>query len=91
MVNAVTTAATYADRATPETRAERSIPEPPSRAATRDSVELSEAAQRQVREGAYRPELVEQIRAEIASGEYLTDEKLNIAADRLLGELRSAK
>jgi anti-sigma28 factor (negative regulator of flagellin synthesis) len=57
-----------------------------SRAGQADAVELSEAARRQIEQGeatTIRSELVERVRAEIAAGEYLTDEKIDAVVDRL--------
>jgi anti-sigma28 factor (negative regulator of flagellin synthesis) len=51
-----------------------------------DAVELSETAQEQIERGDSAPlrtELVERVRAEIAAGTYLTDDKLDAVVNRL--------
>ena len=55
-----------------------------------DAVELSEAAQEQLRRSESMPirtTLVERVRAEIAAGTYLTDDKLDAAVSRVHEEL----
>jgi len=52
--------------------------------APRDTVELSDAAHKAQDEAPIRKELVERIRAQIADGSYLTDDKVNQAAEGLL-------
>jgi anti-sigma28 factor (negative regulator of flagellin synthesis) len=55
-----------------------------------DAVELSAAAQEQLEcdeSAPIRAKLVEQVRAEIAAGTYLTDEKLEAAVKRMHAEL----
>ena len=59
---------------------------PKSRAGRTDAVELSDAAREQLEQNepaTIRTELVERVRAEIAAGEYLTDEKINATIDKL--------
>ena len=56
----------------------------------KDAVELSPAAQERIEQGDARPirlKLVERVRAEIAAGTYLTDEKLNAAVNGVQSEL----
>ncbi|MBU0640684.1 MAG: flagellar biosynthesis anti-sigma factor FlgM [Planctomycetes bacterium] len=56
----------------------------------RDEVELSQAAREYEPEqpaAPIRTDLVERIREDIAGGRYLTPDKLDIALERLLGEL----
>jgi len=64
------------------------------RAANRgDAVDLSEAARKHIDEAApppIRTELVQRVRAELAAGTYLTNEKIGIAAERLRDALHSA-
>ena len=51
-----------------------------------DAVELSEVAREQISRSGSTPirrELVEQVRAEIAAGKYLTDEKIDAVVNRL--------
>jgi len=51
-----------------------------------DAVELSDAARQQIEDtgpAGIRASLVERVRAEIAAGTYLSDEKLNTAVERL--------
>ena len=52
-----------------------------------DRVELSDAAESQMGSEPYRAELVARVRAEIADGTYLTDEKLDAVVERLHQEL----
>ena len=56
-----------------------------------DEVDLSPAARRlsalSANENTVRPELVDRIRNEIAGGEFLTDQKLDAAADALIDRL----
>lgn len=55
-----------------------------------DSVDISELARRLAQRptsDTLRPELVDRVRNEIESGEYDTPEKLDIALDRLFGDL----
>lgn len=54
-----------------------------------DAVELSDAARDHAESTPIRQERVDQVRAEIRSGTYLTDEKMEIAAERLLHDLQS--
>lgn len=80
--NAATASRTIAGRAGP-------AGSPPSGAAVRaesDAVELSGAASEHVgtAERPVRTNLVQRIRAEIAAGTYLTDEKLDAAIDGLM-------
>ncbi|MFQ5805032.1 MAG: flagellar biosynthesis anti-sigma factor FlgM [Phycisphaerae bacterium] len=63
----------------------RPAQEHPARTDT-DAVELSEAAQEQIERyesGLVRTELVERVRAQIAAGAYLTDDKLDAVVNRL--------
>jgi anti-sigma28 factor (negative regulator of flagellin synthesis) len=69
------------------TPASPSRPAPPPDAAPTDRVELSEAANR------YEPvteptgaseERIREIRSEIATGRYITDDKIDVVVDRLL-------
>jgi len=65
----------------------RSVQEPIGRT---DAVELSAAAREQLERDESAPiraKLVEQVRAEIAAGAYLTDDKLEAAVDRMHAEL----
>lgn len=56
-----------------------------------DALELSDAAEQAARDvPTVRRELIERIQAEIEAGRYLTPEKLDIAAENLLAELRRA-
>ena len=55
--------------------------------AARDAIELSDAARNHIDAAGIRRGLVERVRAEIAGDTYVTDEKLEIAADRLLKDL----
>lgn len=55
-------------------------------AARGDSVELSEAARQHADDTPVREGLVSSVREQIASGSYLTDEKLSTALDALLRE-----
>ena len=67
-----------------ETRRPKERPDPP------DAVELSPVAKAHLRppeSAPIRTELVEQVRAQIAAGVYLTDDKLHAAIDRLHDEL----
>src|SRR5262245_41833681 len=52
-----------------------------------DCVELSNVAESQMVGEPYRAELVARVRAEIADGTYLTDEKLDAVVERLHREL----
>lgn len=56
---------------------------------TADSVELSSAANHALdaKANSLRQELVARVRAEISSGAYLTDEKLNATADTIQREV----
>lgn len=57
-----------------------------------DVVDLSATARRTVGEvdpPAVREELIQRIRAQIAAGNYLTDDKLDTAVDRLYEEITS--
>jgi len=59
-------------------------------ARTTDRVDISPAAEAAVRaaeSGEIRHDLVNQIRAQIASGTYETPEKLDVALDRLMDEI----
>ena len=59
-------------------------------AGSADAVELSSAAREQLEQGdaqAIRSELVERVRNEISQGEYLTEDKLDSALDRLTAAL----
>ena len=61
--------------------------------ATQDAVELSSVARRELETGDTRPirlNLVERVRAEIAAGTYLTDEKLDAVVNKLHGEFFNA-
>jgi hypothetical protein len=56
-----------------------------------DTLHLSEAAEQAAEEqGGLRGELIQRIRAEIEAGQYLTPEKIDIAAEELRRKLRSA-
>jgi anti-sigma28 factor (negative regulator of flagellin synthesis) len=58
-----------------------------------DAVELSPAARNQIERdnaGPVRAKLIERVRAEIASGTYLNDDKLSAAVDRMYAALISA-
>jgi anti-sigma28 factor (negative regulator of flagellin synthesis) len=58
-----------------------------------DAVELSDTARQQIERGGgvpVRAELVERVRAEIAAGTYLTDDKLDAAVNRLREALFTA-
>ena len=61
-------------------------------AGSADAVELSSTAREQLNGDTQgiRSELVERVRGEIAQGEYLTDEKLDSAIDRLTAALFAA-
>lgn len=52
-----------------------------------DFVELSDVAESKIGGEPYRTELVQRVRAEIANGTYLTDEKLDAVVDRLHRDL----
>ena len=52
-----------------------------------DYVELSDVAESKIGGEPYRTELVQRVRAEIADGTYLTDEKLDTVVERLHREL----
>lgn len=52
-----------------------------------DCVELSHVAESQMEGEPFRAELVQRVRAEIADGTYLTDEKLDAVVERLHREL----
>ena len=68
----------------------RGQPQPATTRPQGDVVELSDAARRQVEAGAdppIREHLVARIRAEIAAGTYLTDDKIDKAVERLHREL----
>lgn len=52
-----------------------------------DSVELSDVAEARIGGEPFRSELVQRVRAEIADGAYLTDEKLDAVVERLHREL----
>jgi len=60
--------------------------------ASTDKLELSEAAQERLQPDPMpvRTELVERVRAEIAAGTYLSDDKLDGAIDRLREEVFAA-
>jgi negative regulator of flagellin synthesis FlgM len=76
--------ALHALRRPPETQ-----PTQPAQAPV-DRVEISpaaEAALQAAESGAVRQDLVDRIRAEIASGTYETPDKLDVAVDRLLDEI----
>ena len=63
------------------------------RSSQTDAVELSTAAQQEMEKedsGRIRINLVEQVRAEIAAGTYLTDDKLDAVVNRLHAELFNA-
>lgn len=53
----------------------------------RDAVELSDAARSELESGGIRGALVDRVKAEIAADKYLSDDKLNIAIDRLHARL----
>lgn len=93
MLNSVTNAGlpaaqpAHAERCPASTSAPSSAGEA---ARLEDRLELSDAAR--ARSGGpaavnARPELVQRIRAEIASDAYLTEDKLDIAVQRMLGDL----
>lgn len=48
-----------------------------------DALELSEAARAALEPGGIRHELVQRVKAELAADNYLTDDKLSVAVDRL--------
>ncbi len=58
-----------------------------------DAVELSPAARERLENSGQetiREDLVERVRAEIAAGTYLTDDKINAVVDRLLAKVIAA-
>lgn len=57
--------------------------------ASTDSVELSDAARAYADKPAIRQGLVARVRAEIAKGTYITEQKIDTAAERLLRELHA--
>lgn len=59
---------------------------PREKPAAQDTVQLSHAATKAV-DPPIREKLVERVRAEIADGTYETDEKLNVAIDRMLRDV----
>lgn len=95
MINALSNATSAAAQSADlrEQVTERGQPRPGSRgqqAAGADVVELSETARRQLETHAdppVREHLVARIRAEIAAGTYLTDDKIEKTVERLHREL----
>jgi len=55
-----------------------------------DSVELSADARAYAESLPVRQALVDRVRAEIARGNYLSDDKIDVAAERLLRDVRGA-
>ncbi len=96
MIDGVTNPVHAATQATPqdETSSGRPTCSPGERFDHRaDAVELSATAQERIERDEAAPvrtKLVERVRAEIAAGTYLTDDKLGVAVDRMLAERISA-
>ena len=60
--------------------------------APHDTLQLSpEAREAAAQESALRERLIQRIRTEIGAGQYLTPEKLDVAAEALCKELRSSR
>lgn len=92
MINGVTGSAHAAGRPTEREAAGASQEARPAKPGSvpADAVELSEAAQEQLRHSESMPirtTLVERVRAEIAAGTYLTDDKLDVAVSRVHEEM----
>lgn len=92
MINSTQPASPAATRVTgPPGAPARAAPE--ESGAVRDAVDLSPAARDQMEQGDTRPirlKMVERVRAEIAAGAYLTDEKIDAVVNKLHAEFAGA-
>lgn len=85
MIDALNQTATRPIQNTAAQRAQAKTPA--AQTAGRDAVELSDAARSELDNSGIRSELVDRVKAEIAADKYLTDDKLNVAVDRLHARL----